>query len=174
MNLSIKIRSTLVFLGLVLPSTVICAQVITTSIDISPKVKVENILPLTLEPYPDFDTGTLLLKGVIAWQITTHENILVSARATHDGKLINQTGHELPLSTWLAYCNHDTNPHVPPSQGQNNNTQFTMSDSRLLIQNMNPRPNLLKAYLFLGAKTTQPTMANTPYAGSIFLNIELN
>jgi len=174
MNRSTNIRSTLFLLAIILPASVVSAQVVTTSLVVSPKVMVENYSPFALEPHLDFDTGTLMLRGIKVWKITAHENLMVNARVSHAGKLVNQAGHRLPLSTWISYRNDGGNHQEPLSQWQNSHTQFAMSNSCLIIQSMRPNPNLHSAFLFLEAVIDHPQSAHTTYVESIYVHLEFN
>jgi len=159
---------------MLLPASVVCAQYVTTIIDISPKVQIENLVPFALEQHPDFDSGTLVLKGTMAMQISAHENLAILASVTHNGKLTNENGHELPLSAFLAYRNDGGNPQDLPQNNTCNAAEFMMSNSGLLINSMKPNPNVINAYLYLETITGMPQYANTTYVGSIYLNIEFN
>ncbi len=173
-NRNTNIRATLILLATILPASTVCGQFVFTSIGIGPKVKVENILPFALEPYLDSDSGTQMLRGIKAWQISANENLIVNATVKHDGKLASHDGYTLPLTSWLAYRNDGGKPRDVPSQKLNNGAEFMMSNSRLLVRNMRPKPKLLNAFLYLGTQMGMPQYANTTFVGSIQVKIEFN
>jgi len=157
---------------LLLPS-VGYAQVVGINFEVSPSISTTQIEPLVLEQVPDFETGTMVVAGTYIMEIAAHENMSVLATVSHDKALVNEGGHQLPLSAWLNYSNNGQNqqPQALPRQ----RVVFMLGATPLLVQNMEPVPRPLKAYLYINARTgALPQFANTTYVASIYVNIEYN
>jgi len=174
MNLNTNIRVLMVLLAMLLPASLVCAQFVSVNLEISPKFGVETSEPLALLARPNAGTGSKVLEGIKALQLTANENMVVLASVSQDITLVNGYGEELPLTTWLAYLIGDCKPPELLAQQPEITAMFSMSHAKLLIQKRNPNPIVMATCLTIGVTVVVPQPAITPYKGSIYVTLELN